>query len=141
MKKNAKTIFSFFPLTKDKDKCPGDTKVTMALNKKGELTAFATGFQLEVKEINIPATGCLICEVNGIGAQTNFTVSINNRKIWKYQGDAQYLAVSKPVHLTEKEMKKKSFSLELCVGEGIMPVGGIQSFLIKEIPAPKSESQ
>lgn len=132
-----KTLFSFLPLTKDKDKCPGDTKVTMELNKKGELTAFATGFHLEVKDINIPVTGWVTCEIKGIGNNTNFNVSINGREVWKYKGNAESFAASKPIQLTDKERKNKTFSLVLCVGEGTLPVGGIQAFFVKEIPAPQ----
>jgi len=45
-----KVLYTFLPLTKDKDKCPGDMQVTLGL-KNGGLTGYATAFRVEVKNM------------------------------------------------------------------------------------------
>ena len=135
-KQAKKSLFTFAPLAKDKDKCPGDMKVVLGTTKDGRLTAYATSFRLEVQSVNCPASGWVSFELLGIADQTIVSVYINDQEVWKHHGSKEDARVSPAIQLTDQERKGKAFPLVLRVGEGAFPAGGIQVFSVYEEQPP-----
>ena len=131
-KHDRKCLFNFRPLTKDKAICPGDMVVTLGQSKKGAFTAYATGFRLEAKPIEVPKTGWVEFELLGVANQTSVCVLINNREVWKRTCDVEDKIASPAIEMSKEDRQAEQFNLVLRVGNPPVPVGGIQVFSVFE---------